>query len=98
MIFDVTGLSNFIKSIAESNPNGRGLIAKVNELIGAKAIHDEIGLDAYLNLFEPYLDERTIRRHRNNLFKLMQKSKIIGRPINVQVLIDELKNTFLQVA
>ena len=98
MVFDVTGLAHFIKSLVDANPNGRGLVAKVNELIGAKAIADEIGIDAYIQLFEPYVDERTMRRHRSNLLKLMQQSKMIGRPINVQVLIDELKNTFLNAA
>ena len=98
LTFDVTGLSNLIQTMVSNNPKGKGLINKVNSIIGAKSIYDEIGLDAYLHLFEPYLDERTIRRQRNQLIQLAHQSKIIGRPINVQVLIDELKNTFLYAA
>jgi hypothetical protein len=98
-LFDTHSLEKLVSECYQLN-SGKGLINRVTAILGVRTIFDtpSLGLDRYLNLFAPYFDERTIRRHKVRLYDMAQKSVMIGRPIELQVLVDELKKTFLYAA
>lgn len=114
LTFDYAGLDNLVSHIVsegqkieavsenaepkkkEQRKNGN--IMKAATVIGTHVIFDEIGIDRFMQAWEPYCDRSTIHRARQKLMQHARLSVMIGKPISTLSLIDELKEIFLQAA
>jgi hypothetical protein len=94
--FDYAGLDAMVKHLATMQD--KGLVSTALGVIGVKQVFDTIGIDRFLNSFIPYVDARTIRRHKIRLQEMAELSSMIGTPVNTLELIHELKTEFLNVA
>lgn len=96
LAFDYAGLDALVKHLAEVQD--KGIVSTALSVIGIKEVFDTIGIDRFLASFVPYVDARTIRRHKNKLQEIAQLSSLIGTPVNTLELIQELKTQFLNAA
>jgi hypothetical protein len=103
LTFDFAGLQALAALLAShdseiSEPKKKGGILKAATVIGTKTIFDEIGIDRFIDAFEPYYNRSTLHRAKQQLMKHARLSVMVGKPINTLTLIDELKAAFLQAA
>jgi len=103
LCFDYAGLQSLAAILASqdaeiSEPKKKGGIQRAAYILGLRIIFDEIGIDRFLQAFEPYYTRTTIYRAKQQLLKHAPLSGMIGKPINTLTLIDELKAAFLQAA
>jgi hypothetical protein len=99
MSFDFAGLDAMVQTLVEKgNGKTKGNILNAATVIGARTIFDDIGIDRFLQAFEPYYNGSTLRRAKIKLKQLATMSAMIDRPINTLTLIDELRTIFLQAA
>jgi hypothetical protein len=103
LTFDFAGLQALAALLAShdseiAEPKKKGGILKAATVIGTKTIFDEIGIDRFIDAFEPYYNRSTLHRAKQQLMKHARLSVMIGKPINTLTLIDELKAAFLQAA
>jgi hypothetical protein len=100
--FDFAGLQALAALLAshdaDVDKSNKGGILRAATVIGTKTIFDEIGIDRFIDTFEPYYNRSTLHRAKQQLMKHARLSEMIGKPVNTLTLIDELKATFLQAA
>jgi hypothetical protein len=94
--FDFVGLNRLIDELYLTR--SKGIVSSAVEVLGTRAVFEEIGIDRFLAAFAHIVDERTLRRHRERLWGNAGLSNLVGKPVSSVQLIDELRNYFVHHA
>lgn len=90
MAFDFAELSAGIDAIRAMEP--RNFVSRLIEVMGTRAIFDEIGMHRFIDVLRiKGIPDRTIRYAREKLMRNAPLSAAIGRPVALHALIDELR-------
>jgi len=94
--FTPKALRNLIDVLANMSTSDRknGLVQKTVRQMGIKQVIEQFGVDNFLSYFEPYLNERTLRRQRVELLKSAEITHRHWEKIKIVELVNELQMAF----